>query len=76
MNMKELLAYSAEQKKLKAQKYLKERGTDTIQGFTQTEFNESMKMQTSKVKSRTRRTFARGARWNANNLPRIKQDIL
>lgn len=76
MNMKELLAYSAEQKKLKAKKYLKERGENTIQGFTQKEFEQSMQMQTSKVKSRTRRTFARGARWNANNLPRIKQDIL
>lgn len=76
MNMKELLAYSAEQKKLRAQRYKKERGTDAIQGFTQAEFNESMKMQTSKIKSRTRRTFARGAQWNANNLPRIKQDIL
>lgn len=76
MNMKELLAYSAEQKKLKAKKYLKERGENTIQGFTQKEFEQSMKLQTSKVKSRTRRTFARGARWNANNLPRIKQDIL
>ena len=74
MNMKELLAYSAEQKKLKAKKYLKERGENTIQGFTQKEFEESMKV--NKVKSRTRRTFARGARWNANNLPRIKQNIL
>ena len=74
MNMKELLAYSAEQKKLKAKKYLKERGENTIQGFTQKEFEQSM--QVTKVKSRTRRTFARGARWNANNLPRIKQDIL
>ena len=74
MNMKELLAYSAEQKKLKAKKYLKERGENTIQGFTQKEFEQSM--QVTKVKSRTRRTFARGARWNANNLPRIKQNIL
>ena len=76
MNMKELLAYSAEQKKLKAKKYLKERGEDTIQGFTQTEFNQSMKMQTSKVKSRTRRVYSKGNRWSANSLPRIKQDIL
>lgn len=74
MTMKELLAYSAEQKKLKAKKYLKERGENTIQGFTQKEFEQSM--QVTKVKSRTRRTFARGARWNANNLPRIKQNIL
>lgn len=74
MNMKELLAYSAEQKKLRAKKYIKERGENTIQGFTQKEFEESMKV--TKVKSRTRRTFARGARWNANNLPRIKQNIL
>ena len=74
MNMKELLAYSAEQKKLRAKKYIKERGENTIQGFTQKEFEQSM--QVTKVKSRTRRTFARGARWNANNLPRIKQDIL
>ena len=76
MNMKELLAYSAEQKKLRAAKYKKERAGHEIKGFTQSEFEQSMKMQTSKVKSRTRRTFARGARWNANNLPRIKQDIL
>lgn len=76
MTMKELLAYSAEQKKLKAAKYKKERGEDTIQGFSETEFNMAMKMQTSKVKSRTRRVYSKGARWNNFNLPKVKQDIL
>lgn len=75
MNMKELLAYSAQKKKERANKWMKEDGFDTIQGFTQKEFNESIK-QIKRKTSTTRRTHSRGNLWNANNLPRIKQNIL
>ena len=54
MNMKELIAYNAEQKKLRAAKWMKEDGYDTIQGFTQKEFNESVK-QIKRKTSTTRR---------------------
>jgi len=75
MTMKELLAYSAQQKKLKAQKWMKEDGYNSIQGFTQREFNESMK-QIKRKTSTTRRVHSKGNLWNQHNLPRIKQDIL
>ena len=39
MNMKELLAYSAEQKKLKAQKWNKERGNELCYGLTNKEYD-------------------------------------
>jgi len=74
--MKELLAYNAQKKKERANEYRKVLGYGTIQGFTQAEFNESIKLQTGKVKSRTRRVYSKGNRWSANSLPRIKQDIL
>ena len=76
MTMKELLAYSAQKKKERANEYRKVIGYGTIQGFTQREFDESMKLQTSKVKSRTRRVYSKGNRWSAHTLPRIKQNIL
>ncbi len=76
MTMKELLAYNAQKKKERANEYRKVLGYGTIQGFTQAEFNESIKLQTGKVKSRTRRVYSKGNRWSANSLPRIKQDIL
>ena len=76
MNMKELLAYSAQKKKERASEYKKVLGYDSIQGFTQAEFDQSMKLQQSKCKSRTRRVYSKGNRWNASNLPRIKQNIL
>jgi len=75
MNMKDLLAYNARMKKEKATKWMKEDGFDTIQGFTQGEFNESMK-QIKRKTSTTRRSHSKGNLWNHNNLPRIKQDIL
>jgi len=75
MTMKELLAYSAQQKKLKAQKWMKEDGYNSIQGFTQREFNESIK-QIKRKTSTTRRVHSKGNLWNQYNLPRIKQDIL
>jgi len=75
MTMKELLAYSAQQKKLKAQKWMKEDGYNSIQGFTQREFNESIK-QIKRKTSTTRRAHSKGNLWNHHNLPRIKQDIL
>ena len=76
MTMKELLAYNAQKKKERANKYRKVVGYGTRQGFTQREFDESMKLQTGKMKSRTRRVHSKGNRWNAFTLPRIKQDIL
>ena len=76
MTMKELLAYNAQKKKERANEYRKVIGYGTIQGFTQREFDESMKLQTSKVKSRTRRVYSKGNRWSAHTLPRIKQNIL
>jgi len=76
MTMKELIAYNAQKKKERANEYRKVIGYGTIQGFTQKEFDESMKLQTGKVKSRTRRVYSKGNRWSAHTLPRIKQDIL
>ena len=76
MNMKELLAYSAQKKKERANEYKKVLGYDSIQGFTQAEFDQSIKLQQSRVKSRTRRVYSKGNRWSANSLPRIKQNIL
>ena len=75
MTMKELIAYNAEQKKLRAQKWMKEDGYDTIQGFTEREFNESIK-QIKRKTSTTRRVFSKGNLWSHNNLPRVKQNIL
>lgn len=74
--MKDLITYNAKKKKERANEYRKVLGYGTIQGFTQAEFDESIKLQTGKVKSRTRRVYSKGNRWNANCLPRIKQDIL
>jgi len=75
MNMKDLLAYSAQQKKERANQWKQVDGYDTIQGFTQKEFNESVK-QIKRKTSTTRRTHSKGNLWNHNSLPRIKQDIL
>ena len=75
MNMKELIAYNAEQKKLRAAKWMKEDGYNTIQGFTQKEFEESYKHIKRKT-STTRRSHSKGNLWNHTNLERIKQDIL
>ena len=75
MNMKELLAYSAQKKKERANKWMKEDGFNTIQGFTQEEFNESVK-QIKRKTSTTRRSHSKGNLWAHNNLPQIKQDIL
>ena len=75
MNMKELIAYNAEQKKLRAAKWMKEPEYGTIQGFTQKEFNASMK-DVKRKKSTTRRVYSKGNLWNHHNLPRVKQDIL
>jgi len=75
MNMKELLAYSAQKKKERANQWKKVDGYDTIQGFTQKEFNESVK-QIKRKTSTTRRTHSRGNLWTHNSLPRIKQNIL
>ena len=49
MTMKELLAYSAQQKKLKAQKYAKEKGNEFCSGLTQQEYN-SMRISCKKAK--------------------------
>jgi hypothetical protein len=73
--MKDLLAYSAQQKKERANQWKQVDGYDTIQGFTQKEFNESVK-QIKRKTSTTRRTHSKGNLWNHNSLPRIKQDIL
>ena len=75
MNMKDLIAYNAKMKKQRAEKWMKEDGFDTIQGFTQAEFNESIK-QIKRKTSTTRRVHSKGNLWSHNNLPRIKQDIL
>lgn len=76
MTMKELLAYNAQKKKERANEYRQVLGYGTIQGFTQKEFEQSIKLQQSKVKSRTRRVYSKGNRWSAHTLPRIKQNIL
>ena len=75
MNMKDLLAYSAQQKKERANQWKQVDGYDTIQGFTQREFNESVK-QIKRKTSTTRRSHSKGNLWTHNNLPRIKQNIL
>ena len=75
MNMKDLIAYNAKMKKQRAEKWMKEDGFDTIQGFTQAEFNESIK-QIKRKTSTTRRVYSKGNLWSHNNLPRIKQNIL
>ena len=73
--MKELKEYMEAKKKANALKWMKVDGYDTIQGFTQKEFNESVK-QIKRKTSTTRRTHSRGNLWNQHNLPRIKQNIL
>lgn len=75
MNMKDLIAYNAKMKKQRAEKWMKEDGFDTIQGFTQDEFNESIK-QIKRKTSTTRRVHSKGNLWGHHNLPRVKQDIL
>ena len=75
MNMKDLIAYNAKMKKQRAEKWMKEDGFDTIQRFTQAEFNESIK-QIKRKTSTTRRVHSKGNLWSHNNLPQIKQDIL
>jgi hypothetical protein len=75
MNMKDLIAYNARMKKERAQKWMKVDGFDTIQGFTQKEFNESIK-QIKRKTSTTRRVHSKGNLWSHHNLPRVKQDIL
>lgn len=75
MNMKELLEYNAKMKKERAAKWMQEEGYNTIQGFTQDEFNESIK-QIKRKTSTTRRSHSKGNLWNHNNLPQVKQDIL
>lgn len=73
--MKELKEYMEAKKKANALKWMKEDGYNSIQGFTQREFNESMK-QIKRKTSTTRRVHSKGNLWNQHNLPRIKQDIL
>ena len=75
MNMKDLIAYNAQKKKERAAKWMKEDGYNTIQGFTEREFNESIK-QIKRKTSTTRRVFSKGNLWSHNNLPRVKQNIL
>ena len=74
MTMKDLIAYNAQKKKERAAKWMKEDGYDTIQGFTEKEFNESVK-QVKRKTSTTRRVHSKGNYWTFNNLPRIKPDI-
>lgn len=73
--MKELKEYMEAKKKANALKWMKVDGFNTIQGFTQREFNESVK-QIKRKTSTTRRTHSKGNLWNQHNLPRIKQNIL
>jgi len=73
--MKELKEYMEAKKKANALKWMKEDGFNTIQGFTQEEFNESVK-QIKRKTSTTRRSHSKGNLWNHTNLSRIKQDIL
>ena len=73
--MKELKEYMEAKKKANALKWMKEDGFNTIQGFTQEEFNESVK-QIKRKTSTTRRSHSKGNLWNHTNLKRIKQDIL
>lgn len=73
--MKALKEYMEAKKKANALKWMKEDGYNSIQGFTQREFNESMK-QIKRKTSTTRRVHSKGNLWNQHNLPRIKQDIL
>ena len=74
-NMKELKEYMEAKKKANALKWMNVDGYDTIQGFTQKEFNESVK-QIKRKTSTTRRSHSKGNLLNQHNLPRIKQDIL
>ena len=62
-------------KKANASKWIKENGYNSIQGFTQDEFNESMK-QIKRKTSTTHRSHSKGNLWNHNNLPKVKQNIL
>ena len=73
--MKELKEYMEAKKKANALKWMNVDGYDTIQGFTQKEFNESVK-QIKRKTSTTRRSHSKGNLWNQHNLPRIKQNIL
>ena len=73
--MKELKEYMEAKKKANALKWMKADGYNTIQGFTQKEFNESVK-QIKRKTSTTRRSHSKGNLWTHNSLPRIKQDIL
>jgi len=73
--MKELKEYMEAKKKANALKWMKEDGYNTIQGFTQKEFEESYKHIKRKT-STTRRSHSKGNLWNHTNLERIKQDIL
>ena len=73
--MKELKEYMEAKKKANASKWMKQDGYNSIQGFTQREFNESMK-QIKRKTSTTRRVHSKGNLWNQHNLPRIKQNIL
>ena len=73
--MKELKEYMEAKKKANALKWMKEDGYNTIQGFTQKEFEESYKHIKRKT-STTRRSHSKGNLWNHTNLEKIKQDIL
>ena len=73
--MKELKEYMEAKKKANASKWMNVNGFNSIQGFTQSEFNESMK-QIKRKTSTTRRSHSKGNLWNHNNLPQVKQNIL
>ena len=73
--MKELKEYMEAKKKTNASKWRQVTGFDSIQGFTQKEFEESYKHIKRKT-STTRRSHSKGNLWNHTNLPKIKQDIL
>ena len=73
--MKELKEYMEVKKKANALKWMEVDGYNTIQGFTQKEFNESVK-QIKRKTSTTRRTHSKGNLWTHHSLPRIKQNIL
>ena len=73
--MKELKEYMEAKKKANDLKWMQEDGYNSVQGFTQKEFNESVK-QINRKTSTTRRTHSKGNLWTHNSLPRIKQNIL
>lgn len=73
--MKELKEYMEAKKKANALKWNKQIDGQHCSGFTQKEFNESMK-QIKRKTSTTRRSHSKGNLWNHNNLPQVKQDIL